>query len=165
MAALLQLLHKMRGKRSSGVLFCFWLLLTIFAIPQLRTEIKRFEGLESSQNISWDETQFIVYVVYFSCITIMLLLNCFADKAPRNTTYTKYTNPSPEMSASFLSKIFFQWYDVTTWRGWKRPLQEADIYDLNPDDASCELVPPFDKYFQESLEKGRMYENKFKSYQ
>ncbi|CAO1343275.1 unnamed protein product [Diamesa hyperborea] len=155
LAALLQLLHKMRGKRSSGLLFCFWLLLTIFAIPQLRTEIKRFEGLESSQNISWDETQFIVYVVYFSCITIMLLLNCFADKAPRNTTYTKYTNPSPEMSASFLSKIFFQWYDVTTWRGWKRPLQEADIYDLNPDDASCELVPPFDKYFQESLEKGR----------
>lgn len=85
----------------------------------------------------------------------MFVLNCFSDKAPVNTTYTKYSNPSPELGASFLRKIFFQWFDATTIKGWRNPLTEADMYDINPDDASKELVPPFDKYFAESVEKGR----------
>lgn len=85
----------------------------------------------------------------------MLFLNCFADKQPRNTTYVKSDNPSPERSSSFLRQIFFQWFDRTTWVGWRRPLTEKDIYDINPEDTSGELVPPFDKYFAESVEKGR----------
>lgn len=85
----------------------------------------------------------------------MLFINCFADKAPRSTTYHKYENPSPELSASFLRQVFFQWFDMTVYQGWKRPLTEKDMYDINPEDASRELVPPFDKYFNESVEKGR----------
>lgn len=85
----------------------------------------------------------------------MLVLNCFADKSPRHSTYTKATNPSPELKSSFLRQIFFQWFDTVAWAGWRKPLTEKDIYDINPDDTSAELVPPFDKYFEESVEKGR----------
>lgn len=91
----------------------------------------------------------------------MLCLNGFADKAPRHTTYHKFNNPSPELSSSFLRQIFFQWFDKTVYYGWKRPITEKDMYDINPDDASRELVPPFDKYFNESVEKNKRYILKF----
>jgi ATP-binding cassette, subfamily C (CFTR/MRP), member 1 len=145
-------MHKMKGHVSSGLLFNFWLLLTVFAIPQLLREIRDFDSENSS---SWHQFQYFNYITYFSLITAMLVLNCFADKHPTKTSYQKSSNPSPERSASFLRQIFFQWFDHVAIIGWKRPITEKDIYDINPDDASRELVPPFDKYFNESVEKGR----------
>lgn len=81
----------------------------------------------------------------------MLALNLFADSKPSRTTYPKSVNPSPELSSSFVNQIFFFWFDSLTWRGWRRPLLEKDIYDINPEDTCFELVPPFDKYFKESV--------------
>ncbi|CRL02706.1 CLUMA_CG015844, isoform A [Clunio marinus] len=154
LVAFLQLMHKIKGHMSSGLLFLFWLILVVFASVQLRWEIQNYDSDDLNR---WREFQFVNYITYFTLITIMLVLNCFADKKPRKTTYvkTESNNPSPEKSSSFLSQIFFQWFDKTTWVGWRRPLTEKDIYDINPDDTSRELVPPFDKYFQQSVEKGR----------
>lgn len=148
-------MHKMKGHVTSGLLFLFWLVLVIFAIPQLMWEINNFTPDELNQ---WTHFQYINYITYFTLITIMLLLNCFADKLPRHTTFTKSSNPSPEQTSSFLRQIFFQWFDKTTWVGYRRPLTEKDIYDINPEDSSKELVPPFDKYFAQSVEKGRKYD-------
>lgn len=137
---------------SSGLLFLFWLFLVVFAIPQLRWEIRNYD----IDNLnSWTEFQFINYITYFTLICIMFVLNCFADEPPRNTTFTKTSNPSPELTSSFASNIVFHWFDKTTWVGWRRPLTEKDIYDIKPEDSSRELVPPFDKYFHQSCEKGR----------
>ena len=150
--AFLQYLHKVKGHVSSGLLFLFWLTLVVFAIPQLRWEIQTYD----SENLnSWTGFQFINYITYFTLITVMFLLNCFADKPPRKTTLKMPLNPSPELTSSFLSNILFQWFDKITWVGWRRPLTEKDIYDINPEDTSRELVPPFDKYFYESVEKNR----------
>lgn len=146
------MLHKRTGNMSSGLLFTFWVFMMVFAIPQLRWEI---QTRDSDDLNSWTEFQYINYITYFPLVCIMLLLNCFADKPPQKTTLKTTSNPSPEQTSSFLRQIFFQWFDSTTWRGWRRPLTEKDIYDINPEDTSRELVPPFDKYFQESVEKGR----------
>ena len=150
--ALLQHLHKIKGQMTSGLLFVFWLFLVVFASPQLRWEIQTYDS--DSLN-KWKEFQFINYITYFTLISVMLFLNCFADKPPRKTTLKMPSNPSPEKSSSFLRQVFFQWFDSTVWKGWRRPLTEKDIYDINPEDTSRELVPPFDKYFYESVEKGR----------
>lgn len=145
--------HKFKGHRTSGLLFIFWVTLVIFASPQLRWVIREYD---SDNLTTWMEFQFINYITYFTLISMMLVLNCFADKEPRQSTYpNKSSNPSPERSSSFLNQIFFQWFFATVWNGWRRPLTEADIYDINPENTSRELVPPFDKYFAESLEKGR----------
>lgn len=145
--------HKFKGHRTSGLLFIFWVTLVIFASPQLRWVIREYD---SDNLTTWMEFQFINYITYFTLISVMLVLNCFADKEPRQSTYpNKSSNPSPERSSSFLNQIFFQWFFATVWNGWRRPLTEADIYDINPENTSRELVPPFDKYFAESLEKGR----------
>lgn len=127
----------------------------MLAIPQLFDEIRNNGKIEELDLNTWKGFQYVNYLIYFSLSCLMLLLNCLADKAPTSTTYAKYSKPSPELSASFLRKIFFQWFDKTTWIGWRKPLTEADMYDINPADASRELVPPFDKYFEESVEKGR----------
>lgn len=89
----------------------------------------------------------------------MLVLNLFADSQPRETTYPKSSNPSSELRSSFFNKIFFFWFDPLTWKGWMRPLTESDIYDINPQDTCYELVPPFEKYFKQSVEKGKRKKN------
>lgn len=146
---------------TSGLLFLFWLILVIFAIPQLRSEIQKHH----SDNLdSWTEFQVVNYITYFTLITIMLILNCFADKQPRISTYpiTKSNKQSPEKSTSFLNQIFFQWFTPITRIGYKRPLTEDDIYDMNPENMCIEVIPPFEKYFAESIEKGRRYEIRLK---
>lgn len=134
--------------------FLFWLLLVICAIPQLRSEIRDYD----SDNLnSWTQFQFINFIIFFAFITIQLLLNCFPDEEPRRSTFyvKKVKNPSPEPRTSFLNKIFFHWFTYTTWIGFRRPLTENDIFDINPENTCRELIPPFDKYFAESIEKGR----------
>lgn len=101
--------------------------------------------------------QFINYVAFFSMVSLMLVLNCFVDKPPRHSTYPKPTNPSPELSASMLNRAFFAFFDRTAWKGWRRPLTERDIYEINPENASSELVPEFDRNYKNSLDKKRRF--------
>lgn len=143
--------HKVKGHRTSGVLFTFWLILTVCSIPQLRYEVNNFNV--SDFELNWNSFQFIKYVVFFSFISIMLALNCFSDKPPRHSSFPKATNPNPEVSASMVNRAFFFFFDPTAWKGWRRPLTEKDIFDINPENASRELVPVFDKNFKISSDK------------
>ncbi|KAJ6635067.1 Multidrug resistance-associated protein 1, partial [Pseudolycoriella hygida] len=150
----LQAVHKIKGHSTSGLLFLFWLTLVVFAIPQLRSEIQK----NGSENLTkWAKFQFINYVIYFVLISKMLLMNCLADKEPRTSTFvvTKVNKPSPEQRSSFINQILFEWFTPIMRMGYKRPLTEADIFDINPENTARELIPPFDKYFAQSLKKGR----------
>lgn len=151
LALFLQYYHKVKGHRTSGLLFNFWIILMISAIPQLLLEI----NYDANSANEWEQFQYINFIIYFTLITLMLLLNCFADKPARSTTYRKSDNPSPELSSSFLRQLFFQWFDKICLIGWRRPLTEKDMYDINPMDTSHEIVPVFDKHFYASVEKGR----------
>ncbi|KAG4077224.1 hypothetical protein HA402_005279 [Bradysia odoriphaga] len=157
--AILQHIHKIKGHSSSGLLFLFWLLLLICAIPQFRSEIRHYD----SENLnSWTQFQFINFIIFFALIIIQLVLTSFPDKKPRLSTFhvKKVKNPSPEPTASFLNRILFHWFTYTTYIGFRRPLTENDIFDINPENTSRELIPPFDKYFAESIEKGRRQQSK-----
>lgn len=151
----LQFLHKRKGHITSGLLFIFWTMLVVFAMPQLRWEIQNYFGAVNVT--SWEEFQYSLYIAYFTFIAFMLFLNCFADKQPRYTTYdkSKSMKPTPEKSSSFLNLIFFHWFTATAWIGWRRPLNENDIFGSSPENISREIVPPFDKYFEKSVAEGR----------
>lgn len=41
------------------------------------------------------------------------------------------------------------------WRGFRKPLTTDNMYDLNPENTSYELLPLFDRYWQENVEKKR----------
>lgn len=54
-----------------------------------------------------------------------------------------------------VNRSFFFFFDKTAWKGWRRPLTEEDIFDINPENASAELVPEFDKNFNDRVDKKR----------
>jgi ATP-binding cassette, subfamily C (CFTR/MRP), member 1 len=120
---------------------------------QLRWEIMRFDS-ENFMNgdITWESFQFINYCTYFALISIMLILSLFADKEPQHSSYPKFSNPNPELRSGGFLKLFFAWLDPTVWKGYRRPLIEQDIYDINPEYSSAILVPPFDRNFLKSVE-------------
>ncbi|KAL1454350.1 hypothetical protein WDU94_010619, partial [Cyamophila willieti] len=63
--------------------------------------------------------------------------------------------PSPEYRASFPSKLIFAWFDRTAWLGYKKPLEAKDLFDLNHEDMSREVVSVFDRHWKESLRKAQ----------
>lgn len=149
--------YKKKGIRSSGLMFLFWLSLVLLAIVQYRTEIRYIQsvdGLFASDQSDWRDYKALSYMIYFPLITISLLLNCVSDKAPVGQTRSKMT--SPEVGASYLRRLLFQWFDPVTWHGYRKPLEVEDMYDLMEEDSHHTVTPPFDKYWKESVEKNRI---------
>lgn len=138
------------------MLFTFWVLLVFASIPRFRFEINHFDDEHfGNDGLSWEGFQFIYYMSFFSLICVMLILNLFTDKPPQNSTFPKDSNPNPELSASMFNRVFFFFFEPTAWSGWRRPLTEKDIFDINPENTSRELVPRFDKNFQRNVDKNK----------
>lgn len=94
-------------------------------------------------------------MLYFPLITLQLFVNCLSDKKPMQSRYKEQKKPNPEIQASFIRKLFFLWFDSFTWMGYRKPLTTDDMWDIRPEDTSRELIPEFDKYWLESVEKGK----------
>uniref|UniRef100_A0A1B0DM26 ABC-type glutathione-S-conjugate transporter n=1 Tax=Phlebotomus papatasi TaxID=29031 RepID=A0A1B0DM26_PHLPP len=154
LAAVLMYYNKKHGLQTSGLLWLFWFFLFIFSIPQCRTEVRN-SNMRNSLAIenSWAEYQYISFMVYFTFLCEMFLLNCFADKRPRVSNYDKDEKPCPELSASFLSRIFFAWFDPLAWRGFRKPLENSDLWNMKPEDSAKEVMPLFAKYWNKTLAK------------
>ena len=60
-------------------------------------------------------------------------------------------NPSPEMNASFPSLITFSWFDGIIKRGWKTPIKEEHLYDLNPESNSVNVMRTWGKYWKQQI--------------
>lgn len=104
--------------------------------------------------------QFLIYCIYFGLISTLLILSCFVDKPPKTTTFPKYSNPNPELTVGAIIKLFYFWFDPIAVKGYRRPLVETDIYDINPENASAELVPKFDRNFNKSIKKSQQKEQR-----
>lgn len=140
----LVLLHRRKGVQSSGLLFIFWIVLFIAALPQLRS-VLRVPFLVKSDSIS--------YIAYSTFVLVVFLLNCVSDSAPKN--YKPKKNASPEFEASFLRQILFQWFDVFMFRGVKTPIEAETIWELNDDDMTDTLIEAFSGYWERCLEHRR----------
>ncbi|XP_049538580.1 multidrug resistance-associated protein 1 isoform X5 [Anopheles darlingi] len=150
-AGILVFLNKRYGMRTSGLLFMFWLLLTIFSIPRVRTEIRAHEARLVAD--TWAEYQLISFMIFFAATVLLLLLNFFVDKAPRESKYEITAKDCPELSASFPSRIFFGWFDRLAWVGFRKPLEVEDLWHMKPEDSSKEVAPAFLEHWNKTLEK------------
>ena len=63
------------------------------------------------------------------------------------------SNPSPEMNASHLSQLFFAWFDGVIKRGWKNPITEKDLYDINPDSACRNVMQDWSNHWQKQAKR------------
>lgn len=146
--------NRLYGIRTSGVIFLFWFLLTLLSVPRVVTEFRGSnERAENGTENNWDTYNFISFIIGFLMSALMLLLNFFVDAQPAQTKYPVPDKPCPELSASFPSKIFYQWYDKFIWLGYKNPLEDKDMWSLKPEDASPEVAPLFLSYWNKSVAK------------
>ena len=93
---------------------------------------------------------FILYVLQYSCICALFLLNMRADEKPKHVDkrVARQEHPSPKISASFASKLSFAWMERLFWKGYKKPLEVKDLWELSPDISLDEVVPRFEHYYR-----------------
>lgn len=154
LSALLVVYNKKHGMPSSGLLFLFWILLGICGAVRFRSEIR---GAQRGDIPPESKYFYISYLIYYPLVLLMFLLNCFADKPPRESKYPKSERPCPEENASFLSRMLFTWFDPLAWTGFRKPLEQTDLWDMKPEDSAKEVVPLFERHWLETLEKNASY--------
>lgn len=136
LATLLIQYERLRGVQSSGVLIIFWFLCVVCAIIPFRSKIlaAMAEGAIS------DTFRFSTFYIYFALVLSALILSCFREKPPFFSPKNTDPNPCPEGSAGFLSRLSFWWFTKLVILGYRRPLEEQDLWSLNEDDRSQMVV-------------------------
>lgn len=51
--------------------------------------------------------------------------------------------------------MLFSWFDTLAWAGYRHPLETKDLWSMNYEDSSREVVPIFDKHWERSLIKAK----------
>ncbi|XP_029946251.1 multidrug resistance-associated protein 1 [Salarias fasciatus] len=137
LAAIVTQYERMKGVQSSGVMLVFWLLALLCASVSFRSKI--LQALQQPLTVSvWRYTTFYLY---YALLLVALVLSCLTDQPPLFSQMVKDPNPCPEPGASFLSRITFWWITRMMVTGYKRPLEEKDLWTLNPEDRSHSVVP------------------------
>ncbi|XP_036051186.1 canalicular multispecific organic anion transporter 2 [Onychomys torridus] len=136
LATLLIQYERLRGVRSSGVLIIFWLLCVICAVIPFRSKI--LSAMAEGKIL--DPFRFTTFYIFFALVLCALILSCFKEKAPLFSPENVNPNPCPEASAGFLSRLTFWWFTKLAILGYRRPLEEQDLWTLNEEDCSHNLV-------------------------
>lgn len=110
-----------------------------------------------TDELSWADYQFVSFMVHFSLLLVLSILHLFADKPPTVSHYpeTKGDKPCPELKASFVRRVFFLWFDKDMWKGYRKPLTNDDMYDIQPDEMSLNINPIFIKNWEENVAKNQ----------
>ncbi|KAG1678222.1 Multidrug resistance-associated protein 1 [Nymphon striatum] len=146
-----------RGIRSSGPLFLYWFLSVVLGIITFRSRLMRASEKDQDQ----DTVFFVTFLIAYPLNVIQLLIACFADRRPVYTEYSDVPddNICPEESASFLSEVLFWWLSSFMVRGFRNPLTQDDLWNLNCRDLSKNVAPHFDKYWSREKAKYIQFKN------
>ncbi|KAJ8316506.1 hypothetical protein KUTeg_006520 [Tegillarca granosa] len=100
-----------------------------------------------------DIFKFSITIMYFALLFVQFILNCIAESRSRRGYYEMGKEPCPEIKASFLSRLTFWWINGLVIRGYKKDLEEEDIWALNPRDNSDTVVPEFEEAWSKEVRK------------
>nr|XP_046230695.1 multidrug resistance-associated protein 1-like isoform X2 [Scatophagus argus] len=143
LAVVIMQVERMKGSRSSFLLFLFWALLVLCSLVPLKGDIEQI----IDQGFSSDAVRFVVFFICFSLQLIELILSCFSDGRPLSEKHTYVQNQCPEEDASFLSKFFFFWFSSLVVRGYRCPLQAAHLWPLRDQDSSNRIMMDLEKFW------------------
>ncbi|KAK0424584.1 hypothetical protein QR680_008735 [Steinernema hermaphroditum] len=133
-----------RGVYSSGVLFFFYLCLSLCSVLEFRYRIERVvnEGLV-------DGYRFFFTILFFPLTLVQTVLYCFSDY---RWSLEKDPKSSPEMKSSVVSQLIYGWYTSAIVRGYKKSLVLDDVFHINKKDSSKRVVTEFLKHWNSSPE-------------
>lgn len=83
-------------------------------------------------------------------IVIEWFVSCFNDSLPYEYIAPghDFNNPTPELTASFLSNLTFYWLNPLIYLGYSRPLRLEDLYDIKPVIRSSHVFAKFSSYYK-----------------
>nr|XP_055048139.1 multidrug resistance-associated protein 1-like isoform X1 [Misgurnus anguillicaudatus] len=149
LATLLIQYERKKGVQSSGVMLNFWLIAIACATITFRSKI--LHALNDPARV--DVFRYTTFYIYYTLLLISFILSCFSDQLPLFSQAVKDSNPCPELGASFLSKITFWWITGLMVQGYKRPLEEKDLWSLNTEDKSQKVVPQLVRRWDQECNK------------
>ncbi|XP_004691800.1 PREDICTED: multidrug resistance-associated protein 6 [Condylura cristata] len=126
-------MERKKGVQTSGVLFGFWLLCSVFPATSIAQQVSQ-GGFQS------DPFRHLSTYLYLALVVAQFLLSCLADQSPFFPKHPQKSNPCPEAGASFPSKVTFWWVSGLVWKGYRRLLGPKDIWSLGWENSSEEIV-------------------------
>ncbi|XP_048247829.1 multidrug resistance-associated protein 1-like isoform X2 [Haliotis rufescens] len=153
LATILIQLERKRGIITSGVLWFFWLLTTLANIIPFYTKIIQ-------EDYNGHIFRFSIFYIYFALMLLELVLHCFAEKMTRAGYYDLGKKPSPEQESSFLNRITFWWINSMVFTGYRKGLEEADMFELHPRDKSERVVPQFNNAWDKEIHRSKLINEK-----
>ncbi|CAJ0967200.1 unnamed protein product [Ranitomeya imitator] len=143
--------ERIKGVQSSGVLLHFWIIALLCAIIIFRSKV--LHALKPGAII--DVFRDVTFYTYFLLVLVELVLAAFPDQPSLFCERVNDPNPCPESSASFLSQITFWWISSMMIQGYKRPLETKDLWSLNKEDTSTEVVPVLARNWEKEYLKAK----------
>ncbi|XP_047916408.1 ATP-binding cassette sub-family C member 2 [Anser cygnoides] len=147
---LVLLIHDTRRfclRRDSGILFFFWILSLLCGILPFQSLVRR--ALQDSIS---DVPRFVLFFISYGLQLLLFLLSGFSDVAPEAKEITK---KNPEVTASFLSSITFEWYSRMVYKGYRKPLEIEDVWDLKDKDKIQVIYGTFEKNMKTAVRKAQ----------
>ncbi|NXR75548.1 MRP1 protein, partial [Pycnonotus jocosus] len=129
--------ERIKGVQSSGVMTIFWFISLLCATVIFISKIKH----ALNTGADGDAFRYSTFCIYFILVLVELVLCCLPEQPPLFSETVNDPNPCPEFSASFLSRITFWWITGLMIRGYRSPLEAKDLWSLNKEDKSEEIVP------------------------
>uniref|UniRef100_H2Z8G3 Uncharacterized protein n=1 Tax=Ciona savignyi TaxID=51511 RepID=H2Z8G3_CIOSA len=149
LALLFTQFDRMKGVRSSGLLTCYWLLTLLTGVFIFQSKVL----LLLSSDVNGQILRCVTFFLSFVALLINFVLCFFADNMP--AFKPKQNAESPEVAATFLSKISFWWFTRMVVMGYKRPIINDDLWKLNEDDESKNIAKSFLKNW--NAEKAKVH--------
>ncbi|NXO19201.1 MRP1 protein, partial [Oriolus oriolus] len=129
--------ERIKGVQSSGVMTIFWFISLLCATVVFISKVKHALNMGADE----DTFRYVTFCIYFVLVLVELILCCFPEQPPLFSETVNDPNPCPEFSASFLSRITFWWITGLMIQGYRSPLEAKDLWSLNKEDKSEEIVP------------------------
>ncbi|CAC5371016.1 ABCC3 [Mytilus coruscus] len=105
------------------------------------------------QLTEWTTKLYYVLIIVYLIESVILVLK---QVLGTNQTFQKGNadkDVSPEIKASFLSRLTWSWVTPLVLHGYKHNLGQSDLWPLTPENVSTNIIPIFDKYWEEEVKK------------
>ncbi|XP_071604685.1 ATP-binding cassette sub-family C member 2 [Heliangelus exortis] len=133
--------------RDSGILFCFWTLSLLCGILPFQSLLRR-----ALQEPISDLPRFVLFYISYGLQLLLFLVSGFSDIAPETK---EITEKNPEVTASFLSSITFEWYTSLVFKGYRKPLEIEDIWELKSEDKTQAIYTEMEKNMKTAVKKAQ----------
>ncbi|XP_030343631.1 canalicular multispecific organic anion transporter 1 [Strigops habroptila] len=133
--------------RDSGILFCFWILSLLCGILPFQSLLRR--ALQAPIS---NVPRFVFFYISYGLQLLLFFVSGFTDVAPEAKEIRK---KNPEVTASFLSSITFEWYSSTVYKGYRKPLEIEDVWELKAKDKTQSLYTVFEKHMKTGVRKAQ----------